>query len=350
VPAAITKTLQEEELDAEERVQRCQADARQYLEVKPEMAWSRAQQAATLLGRLDAPAAVTDVTVRDAVHLTLAEICFLLGVRHTRLPAELGNPDLFAEAAQAALQARRVGLAAVIRAIGRVHRAPSGDRLKALSELAYVLPRHKSELESWVLVEIAAQRQSWLETLESAAPVDPSNTEAFLQLFPAFYDALGVPDAAERLEGLRQRAIQVLLKDKYFDEALRVLAKVARREPKLEAVCHEGLGDLRGAAESFIEAGDLKNALRCFRAVPDFAAALEIIRRLPDHPAAPSLEWLARLQSVVGERPEKFTRTVTDAEKKFLEDLLEQALGVKRRKPAPKPARKPRAKPERPPF
>jgi len=93
----------------------------------------------------------------------------------------------------------------------------------------------------------------------------------------------------------------------------------------------------------------LKNALRCFRAVPDFAAALHIVRRMPDHPAAPSLEWLARLQSVVGERPEKFTRTVTDAEKKFLEEILEQALGVKRRKPAPKPARKPRAKPERPP-
>jgi tetratricopeptide (TPR) repeat protein len=349
VPAAITKTLQEEELDAEERVQRCQADARQYLEVKPEMAWSRAQQAATLLGRLDTPAAVTDQAVRDAVHLTLAEICFLLGVRHTRLPAELGNPDLFAEAAQAALQARRQGLAAVIRAIGRVHRAPSAERLQALAELAQVLPQHKSELESWVLVEIAAEGQSWIEALEAASPVNRSNTEAFLQLFPAFYDALGVPDAAQRLEGMRQRAIQALIKDKYFDEALRVLAKLTRREPKLEALCYEGLGNLRGAAESFKQAGDLKNALRCFRAIPDFAAALEIVRRLPNHPAAPSLEWLARLQSVVGERPEKFTRMVTDAEKKILEEMLEQALGVKRRKPAPKPARKSRAKAERPP-
>ena len=350
VPAAITKTLQEEELDVEERVQRCQADARQYLEVKPEMAWSRAQQAATLLGRLDASAAITDQAVRDAAYLTLAEICFLLGVRHTRLPAELGNPDLFAEAAQAALQARRVGLAAVIRAIGRVHRAPSANPVQALAELAQVLPRHKSELESWALVEIAAQRQSWIETLETASPVDPSNTEAFLQLFPAFYDALEVPDAAERLEGLRQRAIRALVKDKYFDEALRVLAKVTRRDPKLEAACYEGLGNPRGAAESFVEAGDLKNALRCFRAVPDFAASLKIVRRLPDHPAAPSLEWLARLQSVLAERPEKFTRTVTDAEKKILEAMLEQALGVKRRKPAPKPARKPRPKAERPPF
>jgi len=349
VPAAITKTLQEEELDAEERVQRCQADARQYLEVKPEMAWSRAHQAATLLGTLEAPAAVSDPAVRDAAHLTLAEICFLLGVRHTRLPAELGNPDLFAEAAQAALLARRVGLAAVIRAIGRVHRAPSAERLQALAELAQVLPRHKSELESWVLVEIAAQRQSWIEALEAASPVDRSKTEAFLQLFPAFYDALELPDAAQRLEGLRQRALQALVKDKYFDEALRVLAKLTRRDPKLEAVCYEGIGNLRGAADCFMHVGDLKNALRCFRAVPDFAAALQIVRRLPDHPAAPSLEWLARLQSVVGERPEKFTRTVTDAEKRFLEDMLEQALGVKRRKPAPKPARKPRAKTEGPP-
>jgi tetratricopeptide (TPR) repeat protein len=349
VPAAITKTLQEEELDAEERVQRCQADARQYLEGKPEMAWSRAQQAATLLGRLDTPGAVTDQAVRDAVHLTLAEICFLLGVRHTRLPAELGNPDLFAEAAQAALQARREGLAAVIRSIGRVHRAPSADRLQALADFAYVLPRHKSELESWVLVEIAAERQSWIEALEAASPVNRSNTEAFLQLFPAFYDALGVPDAAQRLEGLRQRAIQALIKEKYFDEALRVLAKLTRREPKLEALCNEGLGNLRGAAESFKQAGDLKNALRCYRAIPDFAAALEIARGLPNHPAAPSLEWLARLQSVVGERPEKFTRTVTDAEKKILEEMLEQALGVKRRRPAPKPARRSRAKAERPP-
>ena len=196
-------------------------------------------------------------------------------------------------------------------------------------------------------MEIAAQRQSWLETLEAGALIAGWNSEMFLQLFPAFYDALEVPDAAERLEGLRQRAIQALVKNNYFEEALRVLAKLARRDPKLEAVCYEGVGNLRGAAESFKQAGDLKNALRCFREIPNFAAALQIVRQMPDHPAAPALEWLARLQSVVGERPEKFTRTVTDGEKKFLEGMLEQALGVKRRKPAAKPARKPRAKSDR---
>jgi hypothetical protein len=60
VPAALLKTLDEDELDPEERVQRCQADARQFLQAKPDMAWSRAQQAITLLGRPGSLAAVTD--------------------------------------------------------------------------------------------------------------------------------------------------------------------------------------------------------------------------------------------------------------------------------------------------
>ncbi len=38
------------ELSVEERIQRCQSDARQYLSVKPEAAWSRAKQAVSLLG------------------------------------------------------------------------------------------------------------------------------------------------------------------------------------------------------------------------------------------------------------------------------------------------------------
>jgi hypothetical protein len=38
----------------------------------------------------------------------------------------------------------------------------------------------------------------------------------------------------------------------------------------------------------------------------------------------------------VAERPEKFTKMVTPAEKKLLEELLEKALGVNRRKAAPR--------------
>jgi hypothetical protein len=44
VPAALLKALEEDELDVEERILRCQQDARQYLQVRPEIAWSRAQQ------------------------------------------------------------------------------------------------------------------------------------------------------------------------------------------------------------------------------------------------------------------------------------------------------------------
>ena len=38
------------------------------------------------------------------------------------------------------------------------------------------------------------------------------------------------------------------------------------------------------------------------------------------------------------QRPDKFGRTVTDPEKKLLQDLLERALGVTRKKPAAKKA------------
>ena len=156
--------------------------------------------------------------------------------------------------------------------------------------------------------------------------------------------------ASSRIEELRQRAIQLLMKDKYYALALDVLGTLEHPEPKLEALCHEATGNLPGAAEKFRLGGDLKNALKCYRAIPDFAAALDTVRQMGDHPAAPSLEWLAKVQALVAERPDKFTRIVTEPEKRLLEDMLEQALGVKRRKPAPKPPRKssPRARRERP--
>lgn len=47
---ALLTCLEEEELETEERVQRCQRDARQLVPVKPDLAWSRAHQAVALLG------------------------------------------------------------------------------------------------------------------------------------------------------------------------------------------------------------------------------------------------------------------------------------------------------------
>jgi len=68
---------------------------------------------------------------------------------------------------------------------------------------------------------------------------------------------------------------------------------------------------------------------------------VKLVREIGEHPAAASLEWMSRLQQFVAERPEKFTKVVTAAEKKFLEEVLERALGVSRRKPAARKANKP---------
>ena len=335
VPAALLKTLEEDELDPEERVQRCQADARQSLQVKPEMAWSRAQQAITLLGRPGSLVAVTDEAARDAAYLTLAEICFILGLHNTRLAPELGRPDLFAEAYRAAASARRFGLASIMDVIGRVHRAAAGNRLSVLAELAQTLPRHKGEIEPWLQVELGTRSNAWIEELESAL-FNGHNAALLLQLLPPFYEALDVSDRAARTQRLQQRAIQQLIKDKLFAQALAALSALPERQPKLEAICQEGLGDFRSAAECHLAAGNLKEALSCYRSIPDLEAALKMLGEIGEHPAAESLQWIARLQQLVAERPEKFTKVVTPAEKKLLEELLERALGVSRRQPAPR--------------
>ncbi|HMJ61640.1 MAG TPA: hypothetical protein VK493_07740, partial [Bryobacteraceae bacterium] len=88
-----------------------------------------------------------------------------------------------------------------------------------------------------------------------------------------------------------------------------------------------------------------KEALACYRAAPDLDAALKLVGEIGEHPAAASLEWMSRLRQLVKERPEKFTKVVTAAEKKLLENMLEEALGVARRKAvAKKPAPRKRAK------
>jgi hypothetical protein len=97
--------------------------------------------------------------------------------------------------------------------------------------------------------------------------------------------------------------------------------------------------DFRQAAECYRVAGDLKSALNCYRSIPDLEAALQLLPELgTGHPAADSLQWMARMQKLVAERPEKFTKTVTPAEKKLLEEMLERSLGVARRKPVPRKA------------
>ena len=337
VPAALLKAVEEDELDLEERVQRCQADARQYLQVKPEIAWSRAQQAVTLLGPVSSPMAVTDEALRDAAHLTLAEMCFTLGIRNTRLAPELGRPDPFAEACRAANNAHRFGLATIIDVIGHVQRATPDNRLQMLAELAHVLPRHKSEIEPWLLMEVAPKAKSWIEELESAL-CNGHNAAILLRVLPPLYEALDVPDRIARTRRLQQRAIQLLIKDKQYAAALAELRAQPERQPKLEAVCLQGVGDLRGAAQCHVADGNLKEALLCYRTIPDLDEALKLVGKIGEHPAAESLQWIGKVQRLVAERPENFTRTVTAAEKKLLQELLEKALGVSRPKAAPRRA------------
>jgi hypothetical protein len=347
VPAALLKSLAEDDLDVEERVQRCQTDARQYLDVKPEMAWSRAQQAITLMGRPGGLTAVTDEAARRTAFLTLAEVCFILGLRNARLPPELGRPDLFSEAHRAALSAHRYSLAALLQMVGRLHRATFENRLHALVELANHLPSHKNEIEPWLRLEISAKSQAWAEELE-AAVFNGHNAEILVKLLPPFYEALDLPDRDTRKQRLLKRAIQMLVKDKQFAPALAVLRELPERQPAVEAACHEGLGDFRKAAECHQLAGNLKDALNCYRSIPDFEAALKLVGEMGDHPAADSLRWISELQHVVSRRPDKFTKVVTPAEKKLLEEILERSLGVARRKPTPrKTATKKKAAPPR---
>jgi hypothetical protein len=287
------------------------------------------------LGRAGSLAAVTDEAARNAAWLMLAEVCFTLGVRNIKLPPELGRPDVFVEASRAAGFAHRHGLAALIETIARLYRGPAETRLPSLVELAQALPRYKRELEPWLLLELGGKVNFWLEELESAL-FNPHNAAVLIQVLPPFYEALDVPDRTARTQRLQQRAIQLLIKDRQFGAALGALRTLPDRQPKLEAQCYEGLGNYHSAAECHRAAGNLKDALNCYRLIPDFEAALKLVGEIGDHPAAESLQWIAKLQTLVGERPEKFTKVVTAAEKKLLQDLLERSLGVQRRKPAPR--------------
>ena len=332
VPEALLRALEEESLDVEERIQRCQQDARQLLTVKPDLAWSRARQAVSLLGTPPNPAAVQDPALRQAAHLTLAEVCFALAFRKLTLSPELGHPNLIAEAAAAAYAADRPAVASLIRQIGAVIQARPEERVPALGVLAQDVARAPEALEPWLLVEIGGQIVPWVEELENAMPAG-DNPRVLAKILPPFYDALRLPDREQRKARLYRRAIQILMRAKRHADALAILETLPQRNPALEAACLQALGEFRRAAEAYRAAGDLKEALSCYRSIPDFDAAWALISELPDHPAAESYQWLTRLRQLVAQRPEKFTRVMLPSEKKLLEEILEQALGAQRRKP-----------------
>jgi len=333
VPAGVLRTLDEDQLDIEERIQRCQVDARQYLSVKPGMAWTRAQQAVTLLGIPGTPGAVDDENARRASFLTAAEIAFTLAIRKVALPDELGRPDLLEEAARSAMRAHRFGLAHVIREIARQPHAAAADRLNAMANVVRSMVESGSELEPWLLLEMEPRAKAWLDELELAAG-SGANARILLRLLPPFYKVLNLADSDARLKRLQQRSLSSLMKDKAWADALELLRDLPDRRPREEAACQEGLGNFQAAAEAYLAAGERKEALQCFRKIPDFERTLKLLDEIGEHPAADSLRWVREMQKLAIRRPPEFAKVMTPQEKKLLEAILEQSLGITRKKPA----------------
>jgi hypothetical protein len=166
-----------------------------------------------------------------------------------------------------------------------------------------------------------------------------ANAAICVKVLPPFFDAIGLPDAAERSAKLRTNAVTGLVKSRHFKEALAVLSALPERNNKLEAQCHEGAGDFAAAAAAYRAAGDPEAAIDCYRRVPDIVQTLAAMKELKKpHTAAPALEWVAAMQALAAKRPENFARVVKPEEKQLLESVLESALGVQRKKPAAKKA------------
>jgi hypothetical protein len=282
------------------------------------------------------PNAVTDPAAREAAYMTLTEVSFILAMRGARLPAEMGRPDLFDESIRAArLTSRAKVLSPLIARLAEVQRSRPNERYPALALFASGLNQWIEGLESWFLVEVEPRARTWVEELESGLSGQP---EILAPILPRFYDALRLPDAEARKQKVRQRAVQLLIKDKRFEPALETLGEMPDRQPKLEAVCHEGLNDFEQAAACYREAGSAKDALRCYRLIPNIPAAIELAKESGDVATAEALEWLGRLHVVIEQRPASFAKSISAAEKKMMQDLLEKALGVTRAKAATKKA------------
>jgi hypothetical protein len=105
-------------------------------------------------------------------------------------------------------------------------------------------------------MEVGPKARSWIEELESALR-NGHNAAILLRVLPPLYEALDVPDRVARTQRLQQRAIQLLIKDKQYAAALAELRTQPERQPKLEAVCLQGVGDLRGAAQCHVASAAL---------------------------------------------------------------------------------------------
>jgi hypothetical protein len=331
VPAVLLKTLEEETLDAEERVLLCQNDARQFMEVRPALAWSRARQAVSLLGVEGSSFAVADPAARRSAHMTLCQVAFTLAIRKVSLPAEMGRVDLFREAASSAAAAGKPGLESVIYAIGDCERFYLSDKATAVARVASSLNLNQADIEPWLMLELQPRSAAWFLALEEQVERLPA---LMLSLLPPLYSLFAPQEAVERTAHLRERVLRELMRQGAFQDALGVLALLPDADPKLTAECLEGLGELETAAAHFLKAGSARDALRCYRAIPNLEKSLALLEEIGKHPARESLEWLRRMRDLAAERPAEFSKVLLPAEKKLLEQVLEAGLGVSRKKAA----------------
>ncbi|MFN7646605.1 MAG: hypothetical protein ACK5UT_03660 [Acidobacteriota bacterium] len=346
-PAALLKSLEEENLDLDERIQRCQEDARQYLAVRPDLAWARAHQAVSLLGQHGDVHAITDPLTRKSAYLCLAEVCFALAMRKAKLSAELGAPDLFGEAARSAGFSGSTTLTSVLYHIAMLFNSTGVEEANAALVLVEELPAALPQLPPWVMLELGQEPLRWLALLER---VDQTgvNTATCIKVLPPFYEALRLPDAAQRAAQLRTTAVNRLVKARRHTEALAVLALLPERDPRLEAQCHQALENFAAAAAAHQAAGDVQAAVDCYRRVPDIGNALAAMKQMSKpHTAAPTLEWVAAMQALAAARPENFNRVIKPEEKELLQNVLESALGVQRKKAAAKKAAAKKAAPKK---
>ncbi|HMD70068.1 MAG TPA: hypothetical protein VKF41_01925 [Bryobacteraceae bacterium] len=335
VPDVLLKTLEEETLDLEERVRLCESDARQLLEARPAMAWSRARQAIALLGESGGKFSVADPEARKSAHMTLCVVALTLAMRRVSLPSEMGRTDLFREASYAAGSAGRGDLVNLIHDLAAHERNYGEDKLATMMNLAQNLSKHRSAVEPWLLLELQPRAAGWLQLMEDRVEQLPDMVHPLL---PPLYDLFDPLEAAARKARLRERALRALLRAGVYAPALEMLRETPDGDPKLIGQCLEGLGELRQAAAEYLRAGSPAEALRCYRGIPDFDKALELVERIGDHPARDSLLWVRRMRDLAAERPPDFTRAILPAEKKLLEQILETSLGASRKKPATRKA------------
>jgi hypothetical protein len=344
VPDVILKTLEEETLDVEERVRLCERDARQLLEVRPAMAWSRARQGVALLGERGGKFSVADPAARKSALMTMCQVAFTLAMRRVPLPSEMGRTDLFLEAANAAAQASRSDLAELIPHIASHERNYGDNKAATLMMLARSLQHHGPSMEPWMLPELQPRAAGWLQFLEDRVDQMP---DLIYMVLPALYGLFTPLEAEAKQARLRERTLRALLRTEQYGAALEMLRAAPDGDAKLIGQCLEGLRKPEEAAAEYLRAGSLPDALRCYRSIPDFDKALELVDRIGEHPAKESLLWVRRMRDLAARRPQEFSKVILPAEKKLLEQILETSLGATRKKPAAKKASVKKAAPKK---